>query len=92
LSGHRRIPGCTEAQWQGKLYDRTNPAAEFISNKFASFNLEPFQTYSVFYHPFSPYDNPETDIQANQITWNGKVLSAKQFYYSYTLPLSKKRP
>lgn len=62
-------------------------AAEFISDKFASYGLEPFPGFQAFYQPFRTSLSGGAGL-AN-VKWNGEKLKDSLFYFfSHTLNIS----
>jgi len=65
-------------------------AAAYIENFFSKCRLEPYRDAGGFFHPFTTSDISEKKMVPNSISWNGKQLTAEQFYYSHELPEIKK--
>ncbi len=65
-------------------------AAEYISNTFERYRLEPYQGATGYYHPFATFDDFKKKLTPNNIIWNGRKLPEAQFYYSHFLPEIKK--
>ncbi|MEO7982512.1 MAG: hypothetical protein ABI688_00395, partial [Bacteroidota bacterium] len=54
-------------------------AAEFLSNEFKSFGLEPFPGFNSFYQPFRT--SLRTGSGMHELEWNGRKLSDSVFHF-----------